>query len=154
MRPTHGRIPVDGVCPFAPSFDTVGWMARDIGVLARAGNVLLAGSADAGPPENDVEQQRTVRTFVQRRLSQLVPPGIALCLPTAPSAAPVRHSPSGDIEVALRARAISLLCIAGLGGLPQLTLPLGTLDGCPLGLSMVGARGTDSALLALAASLE
>jgi amidase len=129
-------------------------MARDIGVLARAGNVLLAGSADAGPPENDVEQQRTVRTFVQRRLSQLVPPGTALCLPTAPSAAPVRHSPSGDIEVALRARAISLLCIAGLGGLPQLTLPLGTLDGCPLGLSMVGARGTDSALLALAASLE
>jgi Asp-tRNA(Asn)/Glu-tRNA(Gln) amidotransferase A subunit family amidase len=43
---------------------------------------------------------------------------------------------------------------AGLGGLPQLTLPLGTLDGCPLGLSIVGARGTDSALLALAASLE
>jgi amidase len=83
-----------------------------------------------------------------------VPPGTALCLPTAPSAAPLRRSPSGDIEVAFRARAISLLCIAGLGGLPQLTLPLGTLDGCPLGLSIVGARGTDSALLALAASLE
>jgi amidase len=52
MRPTRGRIPVDGVCPFAPSFDTVGWMARDVGVLARPGNVLLAGSADAGLPES------------------------------------------------------------------------------------------------------
>ena len=45
MRPTHGRIPVDGVCPFAPSFDTVGWMAREAGVLARTGNILLAGTA-------------------------------------------------------------------------------------------------------------
>ena len=50
MRPTHGRIPVDGVCPFAPSFDTVGWMAREAGVLARTGNILLAGTADAGLP--------------------------------------------------------------------------------------------------------
>ena len=50
MRPTHGRIPVDGVCPFAPSFDTVGWMAREAGVLARTGNILLGGTADAGLP--------------------------------------------------------------------------------------------------------
>jgi len=104
--------------------------------------------------EGAAEQQRTVRALVERRLSERVPPGTALCLPTAPSAAPLRHSPSDDIEVAFRARAISLLCIAGLGGLPQLTLPLGTLNGCPLGLSIVGARGTDTALLALAASLE
>ena len=247
MRPTHGRIPVDGVCPFAPSFDTVGWMARDVGALARAGNVLLADSADvglpdsittilvardafqlAGPPverslaaplarlcdtvgqsreitvsdeglerwaecfttiqafeiwrslgdwverarpelgpgireriahaatvpEGEAGQQRAFRASVQECLGERVPPGTALCLPTAPGAAPLRHSPSDVIEVGFRARAISLLCIAGLGGLPQLTLPLGTLDGCPLGLSILGARGTDSALLALAASLE
>ena len=247
MRPTHGRIPVDGVCPFAPSFDTVGWMAREAGVLARTGNILLAGTAGAGLPgsvttiivardafqlagpsaerslaasvarlcdavgqsreitvsdeglerwaecfttiqafeiwrslgdwverarpelgpgireriahaatvlEEDAERQRAFRAWVVERLGECVPPGTALCLPTAPGAAPLRHSPSDDVEVAFRARAISLLCIAGLGGLPQLTLPLGTLDGCPLGLSILGARGTDNALLALAASLE
>ena len=247
MRPTHGRIPVDGVCPFAPSFDTVGWMAREAGVLARTGNILLAGAAGAGLPgsvttiivardafqlagpsaerslaasvarlcdavgqsreitvsdeglerwaecfttiqafeiwrslgdwverarpelgpgireriahaatvlEEDAERHRAFRACVAERLGERVPPGTALCLPTAPGAAPLRHSPSDDVEVAFRARAISLLCIAGLGGLPQLTLPLGTLDGCPLGLSILGAHGTDSALLALAASLE
>jgi amidase len=247
MRPTHGRIPLDGVCPFAPSFDTVGWMAREAGVLARTGNILLAGTADTGLPgsvttiivardafqlagpsaerslaasvarlcdavgqsreitvsdeglerwaecfttiqafeiwrslgdwvewarpelgpgireriahattvlEEDAGRQRAFRAGVVEHLGERVPPGTALCLPTAPGAAPVRHSPSDDVEVAFRARAISLLCIAGLGGLPQLTLPLGTLDGCPLGLSILGAHGTDSALLALAASLE
>jgi amidase len=104
--------------------------------------------------EEDAERQRAFRASVVERLGERVPPGTALCLPTAPGAAPLRHSPSDDVEVAFRARAISLLCIAGLGGLPQLTLPLGTLDGCPLGLSILGAHGTDSALLALAASLE
>ena len=49
MRPTHGRIPLQGVLPFAPGFDTVGWMARDAGLLARAGAVLLRSDAvDAG----------------------------------------------------------------------------------------------------------
>ena len=42
MRPSHGRISLDGVMPLAPSFDTVGWFARDPGLFARAGRVLLA----------------------------------------------------------------------------------------------------------------
>src|SRR5262245_20127130 len=29
MRPTHGRISCQGVVPLAPSFDTIGWFARD-----------------------------------------------------------------------------------------------------------------------------
>ena len=29
LRPTHGRLPLDGVMPLAPSFDTLGWFARD-----------------------------------------------------------------------------------------------------------------------------
>jgi amidase len=44
---------------------------------------------------------------------------------------------------------MSLLSIAGLGGLPQISLPLATLEGCPLGLSLVGRRGTDEQLLKL-----
>ena len=36
LRPTHGRIPMDGVCPLAPSFDTCGWFARDATLCALA----------------------------------------------------------------------------------------------------------------------
>ncbi len=41
MRATHGRISLDGVVPFAPSYDTVGWFARDAQRLRAAGRVLL-----------------------------------------------------------------------------------------------------------------
>ena len=42
MRPTHGRIATDGVIPFAPSFDVVGWFARDPSLLERVGMELFA----------------------------------------------------------------------------------------------------------------
>ena len=44
FRPTHGRIPVAGVIPFAPSYDTIGWFARDGRTLAAVGEVLLGGA--------------------------------------------------------------------------------------------------------------
>jgi amidase len=44
MRPTHGRMALDGVLPFAPSYDTVGWFARDAALLVAAGHVLLAST--------------------------------------------------------------------------------------------------------------
>jgi amidase len=43
-----------------------------------------------------------------------------------------------------------LTCLAGTTGAPQLTLPLAEVDGLPVGLSLLGARGTDEMLLALA----
>lgn len=51
MRPTHGRISLAGVLPFAESYDTVGWFARDATLLRAAGQVLLRtqGQADATP---------------------------------------------------------------------------------------------------------
>ncbi|WP_237214107.1 amidase [Falsiroseomonas oryziterrae] len=41
IRPTHGRVSLDGVLGQAPSFDTLGWFARDAATLRRAGAVLL-----------------------------------------------------------------------------------------------------------------
>src|SRR5262245_58419545 len=41
FRPTHGVISTAGVVPFAPSLDTVGWLARDAATLAAVGDVLL-----------------------------------------------------------------------------------------------------------------
>ncbi len=47
LRPTHGRVPLAGVLPLAPSFDTCGLLAADGELLARAGACLL-GCADRG----------------------------------------------------------------------------------------------------------
>jgi amidase len=47
IRPTHGRIPTTGVVDLAPSFDTVGWFARDAATLERVGRVLLREQAPA-----------------------------------------------------------------------------------------------------------
>ena len=50
LRPTHGRIPLDGMLLQAPSFDTIGWFARDATTFARVGDVTLpAGGAAASP---------------------------------------------------------------------------------------------------------
>jgi amidase len=49
MRPSHGRISLDGVMPLAPSFDTVGWFARDPALLVATGRVLLDDPRPALP---------------------------------------------------------------------------------------------------------
>src|SRR5215468_10273000 len=46
FRPTHGVVPIDGVVPLSPSFDTVGWLARDARMLARCGRVVLGAPGD------------------------------------------------------------------------------------------------------------
>ena len=47
-RPSHGRVPLDGVVPFAPSYDTVGVLARDASHLRLAAQCLL-GTPPATP---------------------------------------------------------------------------------------------------------
>lgn len=49
LRPTHGAISLEGVIPFAPSYDTIGLMARDASLLARLGAVLLPEPGDVPP---------------------------------------------------------------------------------------------------------
>jgi amidase len=45
IRPTHGRVDNRGVVPLAPSYDTVGWFARDGRLLRDVGAVLLPAGA-------------------------------------------------------------------------------------------------------------
>jgi amidase len=44
IRPTHGRITLEGGRPLAPSFDTVGWFTRDAELLQLVGEVLYGSS--------------------------------------------------------------------------------------------------------------
>ncbi len=241
IRTTHGRIPLDGAVPLAPSYDTVGWFARSAELMATIGNVLLDGvraprrpsrvliaqdlfaaieprvaealqpglkrltallgtptpvdvvgderaawrnacrvlqSRDAwaahgawvtevkpafGPGVKErfaaaavmapaeIADAEALRQRITAKMLGLIEDGV-LIAPTAPGIAPLRNS-SGDALEAFRARSIELLCPAGHAGLPQLSLPLATLDGCPLGLSLIGGRGCDEDLLAIAAEL-
>jgi amidase len=50
IRPTHGRIPLDGLLLQAPSYDTIGWFARDAELFAHVGAVLLQSSIPAVRP--------------------------------------------------------------------------------------------------------
>ena len=40
FHPSHGRVSLEMVHALAPSFDTRGWFARDLGMLARVSEVL------------------------------------------------------------------------------------------------------------------
>ncbi|EIV91241.1 amidase family protein [Frankia sp. QA3] len=50
LRPTRGAVAAGGVLGLAPSFDTVGWLTADPGLLRAVGEVLLPPSAPPGPP--------------------------------------------------------------------------------------------------------
>ena len=60
--------------------------------------------------------------------------------------------PEPDLE-AFRQRSLPLLCSAGLGGLPQISIPIADVGGVPLGLSLIGPAGRDRALIDLAATI-
>jgi amidase len=72
-----------------------------------------------------------------------------LVLPTVPGAAPLKAA-SFDDQQAYRERALRLLCLSGLSGFPQITIPLGMVDGAPFGLSLIGPPNSDMTLIRLA----
>ena len=71
-----------------------------------------------------------------------------LVLPTVPGAAPLKDAAFDDLQ-AYRERALRLLALSGLSGFPQITLPLGAVDGAPFGISLLGPSGSDLALIRL-----
>lgn len=89
---------------------------------------------------------------MRETLVEMVPPGTIVALPTAPCVAPLVGSSDNDL-LAFRSHAMALTCTAGISGLPQLTLPVGQVDYCPVGLSFLGWSGGDEALLDLAVAL-
>jgi len=86
------------------------------------------------------------REAIARHMEALLGDNALICLPAAPGIAPKLKTPGQELEP-FRARAFVLLAIAGLASLPQLTLPAATIDGCPIGLSLIAPHGRDRALL-------
>ena len=239
LRPTHGRIPLQGLLLQAPSYDTIGWFTRDAEMFARVGTVLLQSPIAAAQPhrlviaedafavadqavtevlrpvverlasrigtvtterlaptrlaewseqqqvlqgreawetardwidrvnprfsfevaeryllarsisDSDVAAARVARDAIRHRMDAVLTAGTVVCLPTTPTPAPQRGERMAARNI-LRPRISALTCIAGTLGAPQLTLPVGEVDGLPVGLSLLGARGTDELLIAFA----
>ena len=66
-------------------------------------------------------------------------------LPSAPTVAPELGADLGEV----RAATLRLTCVAGLGGLPAVSVPLTTSDGLPCGVCLVGPPRRDLDLLDL-----
>jgi amidase len=101
--------------------------------------------------------RRRVRPAAQRReeyfrrLKAFLGSNDLLCVPTTPALAPLKgtiaprgHAAAGDYYP----RALSLTSVAGIGRLPQVSLPLAeSSGGVPVGLSLLAANGRDAFLL-------
>ena len=94
----------------------------------------------------DVTIARAQRQKLAAYVEDLLADDALLCLPTAPGIAPKLNTPPAELDV-FRGRAFALLSIAGLARLPQISLPLGTFDACPLGLSIIGPRHSDLGMM-------
>jgi amidase len=243
IRPTHGRLPLTGMLPQAPTSDTTGWFARDAATFARVSAVMLGeeipselpthlivaadafGFADAdvalalrpmvdklagllgdrreeimAPPGLSVwaRAQRTLQPYeayatfkdwldernprfafsvarnlvmgalipesergwanlmrqeARGRMAWLLPPRTILCLPTTPFAAPLRGQRLSALDP-MRDRITCLCAQGGLAGHPQVSIPGAEVNGLPVGLSIIGPRGSDATLVAVARALE
>ncbi|MEI8702668.1 amidase [Mesorhizobium sp. ISC15] len=103
---------------------------------------------DAATARHETERRDAFRLELAERLGE---DGV-LVLPTVPGAAPLKADSFDDLQT-YRERALRLLCLSGLSGFPQITLPLGQVDGAPFGLSLLGPKNSDRQLIALAARI-
>ncbi len=157
----HARIAPQGFDPWREAFRVI----QGYEVWQTFGDFVTRHQPDLGPgirerieysskvSKAEVEAARGVHAEARDHIRQTVQAGTILALPTAPCVAPPIEISAAEMEN-FRVRVMRLTCIAGMAGLPQVNLPIGTLDGCPVGLSLVGWAGGDEALLDLACALS
>ena len=110
---------------------------------------LLAGSMI---PESERQWASLMRQEARSRMTHLLPPGTILAMPTTPFPPPKRGLPLSE-QNPLRERILCLCAHGGLTGIPQVSIPGASVDGAPVGLSILGAHNTDATLIAVARAL-
>ncbi|MFL1461078.1 amidase [Roseococcus sp. DSY-14] len=111
----------------------------------------FAAARDMDPGK--VADARRFRLRFAQRLRAVLAGGGVMAYPTSPIPAPLLSATQAEQD-AVRARTMGVTAIAGLAGLPEVSIPAGLVDGAPVGLSLVAAPGRDRALLALAERLS
>lgn len=131
---------------------------------ASHGAWISAGDRQLGPGVKDrfdygsaidaqtYEAQTRRRDLFRRELADVLGDDGVMVLPTVPGAAPLVSSPFDELQT-YRERALHLLCLSVLSGFPQITLPLGAVHGAPFGISLLGPKGSDSALIRLGSAI-
>ncbi len=157
----HARISLEGFDPWREAFRTIQgyevwqtfgeFVTRERPTIGPGVRERIEYSA--GVTAAEAAEARKVREQARAHILQTVQPGTVLALPTAPCIAPPIDCSPEEMDL-FRTRVMRLTCTAGLAGLPQMNLPVGTLGGCPVGLSFIGWPGGDEALLDLACALS
>lgn len=99
--------------------------------------------------DSQVTEAQVIRSAFRARFNALLAQNTVLILPTMPDVAPLL-SESDDTLNDYRNKALNLLCLSVLSGLPQVSIPLASRQGAPLGLSLMGPAGSDLSLVNLA----
>jgi len=102
--------------------------------------------------EADFAVANARRAQITEVLETVIPLGTIVIYPTTPGPAPLLTVSPLDLEQ-YRNSALTLLSVAGLAGLPQVTLPLAAVDDAPIGLSLISARGSDADLIEIASRI-
>jgi Asp-tRNA(Asn)/Glu-tRNA(Gln) amidotransferase A subunit family amidase len=131
----------------AQAWQSHGWWLGtrldSLGADVRA-RFATASQVDAVEAERAASDATAAREAVRVLLGDRL-----LVLPTTPTVAPELGA---DLEE-VRAATLRLTCVAGLGGLPAVTVPLTTADGLPCGVCLVAPPRRDLDLLDLVADL-
>jgi amidase len=152
--------------PLLPDGDLADWLEvfrihQGYEIWQTFGSWIVQNQPDFGPgirerfnaaskiSKQDFDRAVQRRSVIRRHLETAIDPTTVLVFPTSPDVAPLRSTPQSDLEV-FRNAALTMLCVAGHSGLPQISIPLTTFNKAPVGLSLAGARGTDQRLVALA----
>jgi amidase len=94
-----------------------------------------------------------MREDIKKRMIDLLGEDGILIIPTAPGIAPLLQQ-SGEELDKRRAKTLQLTCIAGLAGLPQITIPMTSSEGSVYGISMIAGPRQDIKLLTWANEID
>lgn len=125
------------------------WLTAHPGAVA--GAVAERFRVAAGIPADEAARARDALGGHRERFAAVLA-GAVLVLPSTASTAPQATAAAGELD-RVRARTLRLTCVAGVLGAPALSAPLIEVDGAPLGVSLVGPRHADDALVHAAAAL-
>jgi amidase len=158
FQPAGARvIAADGLSAWAQVFRSVqgyeAWQAHGAWIESRKPKLQpvvrsrFEAASRIGRDEYHAATER--RAQIRDTLEGILGDDGVIVLPTLPTVAPRLDADEAVFE-SFRSQAQLMLCASGLAGLPQISLPLGVVYGCPLGVSILGPRDRDRALVSLA----